>query len=70
MAINRANQYLEIGADLAFITYVETLNEVKTLIQEVDGPISIAAGLYYNIKNFSINDLKEYGVARVSLPTY
>ena len=70
LAINRANQYLEIGADLAFITYVETLNEVKTLIQEVDGPISIAAGLYYNIKNFSINDLKEYGVARVSLPTY
>ncbi len=69
LAINRANQYLEIGADLAFITYVETLDEVKTLTQEVDGPISIAAGLHYNIKNFSINDLKKCGVARVSLPT-
>ncbi len=69
LAIDRANQYLEAGADLAFITYVETLDEVKTLTQEVDGPISIAAGLYYNIKNFSINDLKKCGVARVSLPT-
>jgi len=54
LAIDRANQYLEIGADLAFITYVETLDEVKTLTQEVDGPISIAAGLYYNIKNFPL----------------
>ena len=45
------------------------LEEVKTIIREVKGPISIAAGLHYNIKNFTINDLKKYGVARVSLPT-
>jgi len=69
LAIDRANQYLETEADLAFITYVETLDEVKTITQEVKGPVSIAAGLHYNIKNFSINDLKKYGVTRVSLPT-
>ena len=69
LAIDRANQYLETGADIAFITYVETLDEVKTITQEVKGPISIAAGLHYNIENFSINDLKKYGVTRISLPT-
>ena len=69
MAIDRANQYLETGADLAFITYVETLDEVKTIHRKVKGPISIAAGLPYNIKNFSINDLKNLGVERVSLPS-
>ncbi len=69
MAIDRANQYLEAGADLAFITYVETLDEVKRITKEVKGPVSIAAGMPYNISNFRIDDLKRCGVARVSLPT-
>lgn len=30
IAIERANQYLDTGADLTFITYVETLDEVNT----------------------------------------
>jgi 2-methylisocitrate lyase-like PEP mutase family enzyme len=68
LAIERANQYLEDGADLVFITYVETLEEVKTITKEVKGPVSIAAGMPYNIKNFTINDLGKLGVARVSLP--
>lgn len=67
-AIKRANLYFEAGADLVFICYVATLDEVKTLVKEVHGPISIAAGLPYNITAFTINDLKELGVARVSLP--
>lgn len=67
-AIKRANLYLEAGADLAFICYAATLDEVKTLVKEVHGPISIAAGLPYNIKAFTINDLRELGVARISLP--
>ena len=69
IVIDRANQYLEAGADLAFITYVETLEEVEIIVREVEGPVSIAAGLPYNLKNFSINDLRRCGVARVSLPT-
>lgn len=68
IAIGRANQYLEAGADLAFITYVETLDEVKKITREVKGPVSIAAGQFYNLKNFSIEDLKKAKVARVSLP--
>ncbi|MCE5213595.1 MAG: isocitrate lyase/PEP mutase family protein [Methanobacterium sp.] len=69
MAIERANLYLDVGADLAFITYVETLDEVKRINQEVNGPVSIAAGMPYNLENFSINHLKQLGVSRVSLPT-
>jgi len=69
IAIDRANQYLESGADLAFITYVATLDEVTKIMKEVKGPVSIAAGQIYNINEFSIGDLKRCGVKRVSLPT-
>ncbi|MGV8143775.1 MAG: isocitrate lyase/phosphoenolpyruvate mutase family protein, partial [Methanothermobacter sp.] len=62
-------QYLYAGADLAFITYVETMDEVEKITREVKGPVSIAAGQSYNMKNFSIKDLQKCGVARVSLPT-
>lgn len=69
VAIERANSYLNSGADLAFITYVENLEEVETITKKVKGPVSIAAGLSYNIDSFSMEDLKKYGVKRVSLPT-
>ncbi len=69
IAIDRANQYIEAGADLTFITYVATLDEVKKIKKEVKGPVSIAAGQPYNISEFTINDLKVCGVERVSLPT-
>lgn len=67
-AIKRANMYLDAGADLAFVCYAATLDEVKTLAKEIRGPISIAAGMPYNINEFTIDDLKQLGVARVSLP--
>jgi len=54
---------------LAFVTGVTTLDEVKLLVKEIGGPLSIAAGLPNNIRNFSIAELQECGVARVSLPT-
>jgi 2-methylisocitrate lyase-like PEP mutase family enzyme len=69
IAIDRANQYLEAGADLAFVTYAATLDEVKQITKEVKGPVSIAAGQPYNIDNFTIDDLRKLGVARISLPT-
>ena len=68
-AIRRGNLYLEAGADLVFVTGVCTLEEVRVLVKEIQGPVSIAAGLANNLQAFSINDLKEAGVARVSLPT-
>ena len=68
-SIKRANKYLEAGADLVFVTQVKTSDEAKSLMKEINGPLSIAAGLASNINNFTINDLKEIGIARVSLPT-
>ena len=69
ITIERANLYIKVGADIVFAAYVETIEEVETLKNEVKGPISIAAGMPYNINNFSIEDLKNLGIARVSLPT-
>lgn len=68
LAIKRANSYLEAGADICFVTFVKTLDEVKLFSKEINGPISIAAGLPYNMQEFSINDCVELGIARVSLP--
>jgi 2-methylisocitrate lyase-like PEP mutase family enzyme len=68
-AISRANAYLQAGADLAFVTYAATLDEVKACVSQINGPVSIAAGQAYNIQSFSIEDLQACGVARVSLPT-
>lgn len=70
LAIDRANSYLETGADICFVTYVKTLVEVKLFAKEINGPISIAAGLPYNINEFTINDCIELGITRVSLPTF
>jgi 2-methylisocitrate lyase-like PEP mutase family enzyme len=68
-AAERANVYLAAGADLAFVTAVATMEEVRFLVREIDGPLSIAAGLPNNLRTMSIKALKDAGVARVSLPT-
>jgi len=66
-AIERANRYLQAGADLAFVTRVAKLEEAQLLVREIAGPVSIAVGMPNNM-NLSIADLKQCGVARVSLP--
>ena len=66
--IERANDYLVAGADLVFVAYANTLEEVVLLQKEIQGALSIAAGLPYNIRAFSINNLIELNLARVSLP--
>jgi 2-methylisocitrate lyase-like PEP mutase family enzyme len=68
-SIERGNEYLEAGADLIFVVGVSTLEETKELVREIHGPVSIAAGMPYNIGSMSIQDLRELGVSRVSLPT-
>lgn len=69
-AIDRVNKYYELGADLLFVCYVKTYEELKVLSEEIVGPVSIAAGQPYNGNEFSIYDCQELGIARVSLPTY
>lgn len=68
-AIRRGNLFLEAGGDLVFVTGVATLEAVQRLVREIEGPVSIAAGMPNNIATLSIRDLRECGVARVSLPS-
>ncbi len=67
-AAERANAYLAAGADLAFVTGVATMEEVRLLVRQIHGPVSIAAGMPSSFRAMSIKDLKDAGVARVSLP--
>lgn len=68
-AIDRANVFLENGADMAFVTYIQNKDELRLLAKEINGPISISAGIPYTLIDFSIDDCKELGISRVSLPT-
>ena len=68
-AIDRSNIFLEAGADMAFITYVKTKDELKQIAKEVNGPVSISAGIPYTMVDFTIQDCKELGINRVSIPT-
>ena len=67
-AIARGKRYLQAGADLIFVTAVATPDEAKRLVDGIQGPISIAAGMPYNLKTLTIGQLRACGVARVSLP--
>ena len=68
-AVRRGNAYLQAGADLAFVVGVSDLAQVELLVQEIDGPISIAAGMPNTMGAFSVAQLRDAGVARVSLPS-
>lgn len=67
-AIIRGNKYLKAGADLIFVTMVSTPEEAKRLVYGIQGPVSIAAGMPYNIGTLTIGQLRTCGVTRVSLP--
>ncbi|MBN1797343.1 MAG: isocitrate lyase/phosphoenolpyruvate mutase family protein [Spirochaetales bacterium] len=69
-AIERANAYLEAGADLCFVTGIQTKQELRLFAEEINGPLSVAAGLAYNIHEFDINDCRECNISRVSLPSF
>lgn len=68
-AIARGNLYLAAGADLVFVVGVSTLDQVRALVEGLQGPLSIAAGMPNNLTSMSIADLRACGVARVSLPS-
>lgn len=67
-AARRANLYLAAGADLAFVTAVRTLDEARYLKDHVKGPLTLAAGLSYNLHTLPVPALVDLGLARVSLP--
>ncbi len=62
-AAERANAYLEVGADCAFVIGVGTAEEIGILVREIDGPLNVIAGA----GGLDINDLASLGVKRISL---
>ncbi|MEN2996911.1 MAG: oxaloacetate decarboxylase [Acetomicrobium sp.] len=70
-AIKRGNAYAEAGADLIFIEAPRTKEDIKRLTKEIQAPISI--NLFDAVSGgktplISIDELREMGVARISIP--
>jgi len=70
-AIRRGNAYAEAGADLIFIEAPRTREDIKRLAKEIQAPISI--NLFDAVSGgktplIGIDELREMGVARVSIP--
>ncbi len=70
-AIRRGNAYAEAGADLIFIEAPRTKEDIKRLTREIQAPISI--NLFDAVSGgktplISIDELREMGVARISIP--
>jgi 2-methylisocitrate lyase-like PEP mutase family enzyme len=65
-AINRANAYLDAGADMAFVEGPTTVAEVERICKEVKGPI------FYNqtgvSPRFTMAEMAEMGIALTILP--
>ncbi|MBN1629413.1 MAG: isocitrate lyase/PEP mutase family protein, partial [Thermoleophilia bacterium] len=64
-AIGRANAYLKVGADVAFVEGIPSEEELRRVVKEVEGPV------VYNMIGISpvipLSTLKEIGVALVSV---
>ncbi|MEH6455222.1 MAG: isocitrate lyase/phosphoenolpyruvate mutase family protein [Cocleimonas sp.] len=64
-SIYRANLFREAGADCLFIPGVKDIETIKTLVQEIDGPISVVMGL--SGAPISLAELNQAGVSRISI---
>lgn len=63
LAIERANAYVEAGADCIFIPASLVTKDIKTLVQEIGRPINLIA----TAKGPTTQELESLGVARLSL---
>ncbi|UCE25700.1 MAG: isocitrate lyase/phosphoenolpyruvate mutase family protein [Candidatus Zixiibacteriota bacterium] len=63
--IERANAYIEAGADCIFVPDLEDMdtNSMKTLVAEIDAPLNLIAGS----NTPPLDELREIGITRVSL---
>ncbi|MGZ3952348.1 MAG: isocitrate lyase/PEP mutase family protein [Flavisolibacter sp.] len=67
-SIRRGNKYREAGADCIFVQPVWEKDTISTLVREINAPINILANPGMGgVRPPSISELKDLGVARVSL---
>lgn len=67
-AIRRGNLYAEAGATLIFVDGIETADEVRRVIKEIDAPVSINMVEGGQTPMFTFAELEALGAARVSCP--
>jgi 2-methylisocitrate lyase-like PEP mutase family enzyme len=60
--VQRANAYLAAGGDCAFVLGLQTEDEVKRALDEIDGKVSVISGA----TSVALGRLAELGVSRVS----
>jgi 2-methylisocitrate lyase-like PEP mutase family enzyme len=65
-AVDRANAYLEAGADCAFIPAVADAAAISALVAGVQGPVNVLA----TPASPSVGELARLGVARISLGSW
>ena len=70
-AIKRGNAFADAGADLIFVEAPRTKKDIIQVVKEIQAPVSI--NLFDFVEGgktplISIGELKEIGVARVSIP--
>ena len=63
-AVERANRYLEAGADCIFVPGVADLESLRVLVEAVAGPVSLGIGSGGG--SLDLASLREVGIRRVS----
>jgi 2-methylisocitrate lyase-like PEP mutase family enzyme len=64
-SIRRANLFREAGADCLYVPGVTDLDQLRTLVAEIDGPLNVVIGL--GTSTLTVGDLSGIGVTRISL---
>ncbi|MFD7159892.1 isocitrate lyase/phosphoenolpyruvate mutase family protein [Kribbella sp. NPDC059898] len=64
-SIDRANRFRAAGADCLYVPGVTDVTTIRTLVQEIDGPLNVVIGL--GTSTLNVGELQAAGVARISL---
>ncbi len=64
-SIRRANLFREAGADCLYVPGVNDLDQLRTLVQEIDGPLNVVMGL--GSSTLTVAEVTGVGVTRISL---
>lgn len=67
-AIRRGNAYAEAGADLVFMEAPSSVEEIKYVIKNIKAPVSINMTDGGKTPIATIQQLEEWGAARISIP--
>jgi len=61
--LRRLEAYRDAGADVLYAPALKTIDDVKTVVRAVDGPVNVLAGS----QAFTVQALSDVGVKRISL---